>query len=79
MDTEEKLSGIEDTNLQLEIPNHTLRFRERLFQGIFVPQRTPGRYRRYILQKIAPMGQIKKSRKKGMRDFRFTSFLPEIG
>ena len=64
---EEKLFSIEEVSLKLKIPKHTLRFWEKAFEGIFVPHRTPGGQRRYTLENIATIGQIKELRKKGMR------------
>ena len=67
MDKQERLLSIEEVSLQLSIPKHTLRFWEKAFEGIFVPQRTQGGQRRYTFQNIATIGQIKELRKKGMR------------
>ena len=64
---EEKLFSIEEVSLKLKIPKHTLRFWEKAFEGIFVPQRTQGGQRRYTFENIATIGQIKELRKKGMR------------
>ena len=67
MDKQEKLLSIEELSLQLSIPKHTLRFWEKVLEGIFVPQRTRGGQRRYTFENIATIGQIKKLREKGMR------------
>jgi DNA-binding transcriptional MerR regulator len=67
MDKEEELLSIEDVSLQLQVPKHTLRFWERAFEGIFAPHRTLGGQRRYTLENIVTIGQIKELRKKGMR------------
>ena len=67
MDKQERLLSIEEVSLQLSIPKHTLRFWEKAFEGIFVPQRTKGGQRRYTFENIATIGQIKELRKKGMR------------
>ena len=64
---EEKLFSIEEASLKLKIPKHTLRFWEKVFEGIFVPYRTPGGQRRYTLENIATIGQIKELKRKGMR------------
>jgi DNA-binding transcriptional MerR regulator len=67
MDRQEKLLSIEEVSLQLSIPKHTLRFWEKAFEGVFVPERTRGGQRRYTLENIATIGQIKELRRKGMR------------
>ena len=67
MDRQEKLFSIEEASSQLQVPKHTLRFWEKAFEGIFVPQRTQGGQRRYSFENIATIGQIKELRKKGMR------------
>ena len=67
MDKQEKLLSIEEVSLQLNIPKPTLRFWEKAFEGIFVPQRTQGGQRRYTFENIATIGQIRELRKKGMR------------
>lgn len=67
MDRPAKLQSIEEVSLQLEIPKHTLRFWEKAFAGILVPQRTPGGQRRYAPENISTLGEIKELRKRGMR------------
>lgn len=67
MHKQERLLSIEEVSLQLSIPKHTLRFWEKAFEGIFVPQRTQGGQRRYTFENISTIGQIKELRKKGMR------------
>ena len=67
MDRQEKLFSIEEASSQLQVPKHTLRFLEKAFEGIFVPQRTQGGQRRYTFENIATIGQIKELRRKGMR------------
>jgi DNA-binding transcriptional MerR regulator len=67
MDSQERLLSIEEASFQLKVPKHTLRFWEKAFEGIFVPQRTQGGQRRYTFENLATIGQIKELRKKGMR------------
>jgi DNA-binding transcriptional MerR regulator len=67
MGKDEELLSIEDVSLQLQVPKHTLRFWEKAFEGIFVPHRTSGGQRRYTLENIVTIGQIKELRKRGMR------------
>jgi DNA-binding transcriptional MerR regulator len=67
MDRQERLFSIEEASFQLNVPKHTLRFWEKAFEGIFVPERTQGGQRRYTIENIATIGQIKELRKKGMR------------
>lgn len=66
MDPQEQLLSIQQVSLKLKIPKPTLRFWEREFEGILVPLRTKGGQRRYTLEHISIIEQIKKLRRKGM-------------
>lgn len=67
MDEQEKLLSIEEVSLQLKVPKHTLRFWEKAFEGILVPQRTPGGQRRYTPENMTTIEEIKELRRKGMK------------
>ena len=65
MDPQERPLSIQHLSLKLEIPKSTLRFWETEFEGVLVPLRTKGGQRRYTLEHISIIKQIKKLRKKG--------------
>ncbi len=58
--------SIKEVSHKLRIPKHTLRFWEKELNGITVPHRTDGGQRRYTLEHISTIKEIKKFRKKGM-------------
>ena len=66
MDRQEQLLSIQHLSLKLKIPKSTVRFWEKEFEGILVPLRTKGGQRRYKLEHISIINQIKKLRRKGM-------------
>lgn len=66
MDPHEQLFTIQQLSQKLKIPKPTLRFWEKELDGIIVPFRTNGRQRRYTLEHISIIKEIKKFRKKGM-------------
>ena len=61
----EKLLSIQEVSLGLNIPKHTLRFWEKEFQGILVQIRTDGGQRRYKIEHLAILGQIKLLKEEG--------------
>ena len=61
----EKLLSIQEVSLGLNIPKHTLRFWEKEFQGILTPIRTEGGQRRYKIEHLAILGQIKLLKEEG--------------
>jgi DNA-binding transcriptional MerR regulator len=71
MDMENRLSSIQEVSDRLKVPKPTLRFWEKEFDGILAPLRTNGGQRRYTVENIAVIEEIKKLKKKGMS-------LPEI-
>jgi DNA-binding transcriptional MerR regulator len=71
MDDNNQLFTILQVSERLNIPKHTLRFWERELNGLVVPLRTHGGQRRYTVQNIAILEEIKKCRDKGLS-------LPEI-
>ena len=68
---ENQLLSIQEVSALLKVPKPTLRFWEKEFEGILVPLRTDGRQRRYTVENIAVIEEIKKLKSKGMS-------LPEI-
>ncbi|MBW2570209.1 MAG: MerR family transcriptional regulator [Deltaproteobacteria bacterium] len=71
MNQQEQLFTIQQVSTKLNIPKPTLRFWEKELEGILVPLRTRGGQRRYTVENIAVIEEIKKLKKKGMS-------LPEI-
>jgi len=65
MDRQEQPLDIQQVSLKLKIPKPTLRFWEREFEGILVPLRTKGGQRRYTLEHISIIKEIKNLRSKG--------------
>ena len=68
---ENNLLTINQVSDLLKLPKPTLRFWEKELDGIFVPFRTNGGQRRYTVENIAVIEEIKKLKSKGMS-------LPEI-
>ena len=68
---ENNLISIQEVSALLKVPKPTLRFWEKELEGIFVPMRTNGGQRRYTVENIAVIEEIKKLKSKGMS-------LPEI-
>jgi DNA-binding transcriptional MerR regulator len=66
MDKQEKVFSIEEASLQLKIPKHTLRFWEKELNGLLVPLRTNGGQRRYTVQNLFILEEIKRYRDNGM-------------
>jgi len=62
MDQHEQTLSIQDLSLKLKIPKSTLRFWEREFAGVLFPLRTKGGQRRYSIEHISLIKQIKKLR-----------------
>jgi DNA-binding transcriptional MerR regulator len=56
--------SIQEVSLKLNIPKHTLRFWEKEFRDILVPLRTKGGQRRYTLENMSVIKNIKKLREK---------------
>jgi DNA-binding transcriptional MerR regulator len=67
MDEHEEIFSIQQVSLKLNIPKATLRFWEKELNGIIVPLRTRGGQRRYTLDQISAISEVKKMRKSGMR------------
>ena len=68
---ENRLSSIQEVSDLLKVPKPTLRFWEKELNGILAPLRTKGGQRRYDVEQISVIQEIKKLRNKGMS-------LPEI-
>jgi DNA-binding transcriptional MerR regulator len=68
---ENNLISIQKVSALLKVPKPTLRFWEKELDGILIPLRTEGGQRRYTVENIAVIEEIKKLKSKGMS-------LPEI-
>ena len=66
MDRQEQLFTIQQLSLNLNIPKPTLRFWEKELDGILVPLRTQGGQRRYSVETISVIEEIKRLRERGM-------------
>jgi DNA-binding transcriptional MerR regulator len=65
MEEKGKLFSILQVSEKLNIPKHTLRFWEKELNGLVVPLRTNGGQRRYTVQNLFVLGEIKKYRDSG--------------
>ena len=61
------LLGIKDVSKKLGVPKPTLRYWEKRFQGILSPIRTDGGQRRYSVEQLAVIEQIKSMKNEGKR------------
>ena len=68
---ENNLISIQEVSALLKVPKPTLRFWEKELDGILAPLRSNGGQRRYTVENIAVIEEIKKLKSKGMS-------LPEI-
>ena len=66
MDQQEQLFTIQQLSKKLDIPKPTLRFWESELGGLFVPLRTRGGQRRYTVEHISTIKEIKKLKGEGM-------------
>ena len=66
MDRQEEIFSIQQVSLKLNIPKATLRFWEKELNDIIVPLRTQGGQRRYTLDHISAIKEVKKMRENGM-------------
>lgn len=57
---------IQDVSQRLNISKHTLRFWEKELDGIIVPLRTRGGQRRYTLEHLFIIEEIRRLKRKGM-------------
>jgi DNA-binding transcriptional MerR regulator len=57
---------IQEVSQRLNISKHTLRFWEKELEGIIVPLRTKGGQRRYTLEHMFIIEEIKRLKRKGM-------------
>lgn len=62
----EQIFTIQQVSLKLNVPKPTLRFWEKEFNDLIVPLRTKGGQRRYTLDRISTIKEIKKLRESGM-------------
>jgi DNA-binding transcriptional MerR regulator len=66
MHRQKQIFTIQQVSLKLNIPKPTLRFWEKEFNDLIVTLRTQGGQRRYTLDHIATIAEIKKLREGGM-------------
>jgi DNA-binding transcriptional MerR regulator len=66
-----QLLSILQVSEKLNVPKHTLRFWEKELNGLLVPLRTSGGQRRYTMENLLLLEQVKKCRDNGLG-------LPEI-
>ena len=66
MDQLEQLLTIRQLSKRLNVPRPTLRFWEKELEGLFVPLRTRGGQRRYTIEHISTIEEIKKLKGEGM-------------
>ena len=71
MDGKNQLLSILEVSEKLNVPKHTLRFWEKELNGLLVPLRTNGGQRRYTVENLSLLDEIKKCRDNGLS-------LPEI-
>ena len=62
----QKMLTIKEVSQWLGVSRHTLRFWEKELRGIIVPLRTKGGQRRYTLEHLFLIDEIKKLKKKGL-------------
>ena len=61
-----KTLTIQEVSKRSAVPTHTLRFWERELNGVIVPERTKGGQRRYTLEHVLVIEEIKSLKDKGM-------------
>jgi DNA-binding transcriptional MerR regulator len=66
MDTQKQLFTIQQLSLKLDIPKPTLRFWEKELDGIIAPLRTSGGQRRYSVETVSVIEEIRRLRERGM-------------
>lgn len=66
MESAKQFLSISEVSKSLNIPKHTLRFWEKEFMGLFVPQRTKGGQRRFTVEDISLIEEIRKMRHNGI-------------
>ena len=66
MEKKNQLFSILQVSEKLNIPKHTLRFWEKEFSGLLVPLRTNGGQRRYTMENLLLLEEIKKCRDNGL-------------
>jgi len=71
MEEKNQLFTILQVSEKLRVPPHTLRFWEKELNGLLVPLRTHGGQRRYTLQNLVVLEEVKRCRESGLS-------LPEI-
>jgi len=61
-----KILTIQDVSQRLDVSTHTLRFWEKELAGVIVPLRTKGGQRRYTLEHLFVIDEIKRLKAKGL-------------
>ena len=66
MENSFKMLSIQEVSQRLGVSRHTLRFWEKALSGVIVPLRTKGGQRRYTLEHLFVIDEIKRLRAKGL-------------
>jgi len=66
MNNQVRLRTIQQVSHELDIPKPTLRFWEKEFEGVLVPLRSEGGQRRYSIENLSTIAEIRRLKKKGM-------------
>ena len=66
MEENNQLFTILQVSRRLKVPPHTLRFWERELNGLLIPLRTPGGQRRYNLENLVVLEEVKRCREIGL-------------
>ena len=66
MENSIKTLTIQEVSQRLGVSRHTLRFWEKALSGVIVPLRTKGRQRRYTLEHLFVIDEIKRLKAKGL-------------
>jgi DNA-binding transcriptional MerR regulator len=66
MESVSRLLTISEASQKLKVPKHTLRFWEKEFGSLLIPQKTSGGQRRYSIEDLAVIEGVKKLRNRGM-------------
>jgi DNA-binding transcriptional MerR regulator len=62
-----KTLSIQQVSERLGIPKHTLRFWEKELEGVIVPNRTNGKQRRYTLEDLLVIQEVKSLKDQGFK------------
>jgi DNA-binding transcriptional MerR regulator len=62
-----KTLSIQQVSQRLGVPKHTLRFWEKELEGIIAPNRTNGKQRRYTLEDLLVIQEVKSLKEQGLK------------